>query len=527
MPLALVIGGTRSGKSELAEQMAGESLSPVTYVATGRAGDGEMAERIAAHRARRPPEWRTVETSDPLETLRAADGRTVLIDSLGGWVTALMEDLGLLTDLPVSELGAAGHRANSEAVARVRALAAAASARPALTVVVAEEAGLGPAALGASTRRYLDLAGEAAQVLSAAAAQVLLVVAGRAVELTSRPTAADAPELRLHGDSMVPPQAEDFAVNVERGPRPRWLDDALAEALAGAGEYPDEHRAVAAVAHRHGRSPEEVVLTNGASEAIWVLAAAVRSRRAVCVHPSFTEPEAALRAHRHRVERCFRRPDDFILDPATVPSGADLVVTGNPNNPSGTLDPAAHVAALARPGRVLVVDEAFMDFVPGEPESLASRGDLPGLVVVRSLTKLWSLAGIRAGYLLAPARIAAAIRRLRPPWSANALALAALRACASRADAGREAAERAVRAREHLRAGLGRLRGVRTWPSATNFLLARVPDGRRVHEGLLTRGIAVRPAVTFPGLTADHLRITARQPAANERLCAAVAEALG
>jgi adenosyl cobinamide kinase/adenosyl cobinamide phosphate guanylyltransferase len=84
MPLVLVIGGTRSGKSELAERLAGESLSPVTYVATGRAGDPEMAERIAAHRARRPPGWRTVETSDPIGALRAADGRTVLIDSLGG-----------------------------------------------------------------------------------------------------------------------------------------------------------------------------------------------------------------------------------------------------------------------------------------------------------------------------------------------------------------------------------------------------------------------------------------------------------
>ena len=103
------------------------------------------------------------------------------------------------------------------------------------------------------------------------------------------------------------------------------------------------------------------------------------------------------------------------LDPAAVAAGADLVVVGNPNNPTGTVDPAETLAALAAPGRVLVVDEAFMPFCPGEPASLASRADLPGLVVVRSLTKLWAIPGLRAGYLLAhpawPPRCAAAAGR--------------------------------------------------------------------------------------------------------------------
>jgi histidinol-phosphate aminotransferase len=326
---------------------------------------------------------------------------------------------------------------------------------------------------------------------------------------------------------MVPPGAEDFAVNVRREPRPRWLEEALSGALAAAGEYPDERDAAAAVAARYGRRPDEVVVTNGGSEAFWLLAAALRPRRAVCLHPSFTEPEAALRGHRRPVERAFRRRSDFGLDPAAVPPGADLVVTGNPNNPSGTLDPAGEVARLAQPGRVLVVDEAFMDFVPGEPESLAARGDLPGLVVVRSLTKLWSLAGVRAGYLLAPPRIAAAVRALRPAWNANALALAAVRACAMRAAAARRVAERVGRARQRLIADLADVPGIRTWPSAANFVLARVPDGERVHAALLERGIAVRPARSFPGLGPDHLRLTVRDPAANRRLAGALAEVLG
>src|SRR5437764_206569 len=80
---------------------------------------------------------------------------------------------------------------------------------------------------------------------------------------------------------------------------------------------------------------------------------------------------------------------------------------GNPTNPTSVLHPAATVAALARPGRLLVVDEAFADTVPGEPASLAGRRDLPGLVVVRSFTKTWGLAGLRIGYLLAEAALVA------------------------------------------------------------------------------------------------------------------------
>jgi histidinol-phosphate aminotransferase len=201
-------------------------------------------------------------------------------------------------------------------------------------------------------------------------------------------------------------------------------------------------------------------------------------------------------------------------------------VLGNPNNPTGNLDPAGVVAALARGGRVLVVDEAFMDFCPGEPDSLAGRADLPGLVVVRSLTKVWSLAGLRAGYLLAPPPLAATLRLARQPWSVNALACAALAACAADAATPARVAAEVAAARAELAAGLAALPGVRVWPSAANFLLLAVPDGPRVLAALRDAGIAVRRADSFPGLTRDHLRVAVRPPADNRRLLAALAEAL-
>jgi histidinol-phosphate aminotransferase len=333
--------------------------------------------------------------------------------------------------------------------------------------------------------------------------------------------------LRFHGDAVARPGQLDFAVNVMPGSPPEWLRDALQDGLSRAAAYPDEGPATAAVAARHGRSAEEVVLLNGSVEAFWLLAQVLRPDLAVVVAPSFTEPEAALQAAGQRVQRVWREPDNFQLDPGAVPADADLVVTGNPNNPTGSLDPATTLAELTRPGRVLVVDEAFMEFTPGETHSLAGRGDLPGLVVVRSLTKLWGLAGIRAGYLFAPAPIASALRAARQPWSVNGLACAALAAWANQA-AGHTAhrVQELTTTRERLTAALALLPGVRVWPSAANYLLLQVPNGPAVLADLAQHGIAVRPCHSFPGLSQDHLRVAVRDPADNQRLIDGFHEAL-
>src|SRR5690606_7871389 len=144
------------------------------------------------------------------------------------------------------------------------------------------------------------------------------------------------------------------------------------------------------------------------------------------------------------------------LDAAAVPEDADLVVIGNPTNPTSVLHPAEAVAALARPGRCLVVDEAFMDAVPGEREALAGRTDVPGLVVLRSLTKTWGLAGLRIGYVVSSPEVIAALERAQPLWPVSTPALAAAQACvAPAALAEAEDAARAIAGhRAYLVAGL-------------------------------------------------------------------------
>jgi histidinol-phosphate aminotransferase len=188
------------------------------------------------------------------------------------------------------------------------------------------------------------------------------------------------------------------------------------------------------------------------------------------------------------------------------------------------LHPATAVSAMARPGRVLLVDEAFADTVPGEPESLAGRTDVPGLLVVRSLTKTWGLAGLRVGYALGPASLVSALAAHQPHWPVSTPALAALAACSgtdARAEA--DAAARALVVQR--RALLDALPpGVEVVAEpASSFVLLRVADGARVREELRDRGWAVRRGETFPGLSSDHLRVAVRDPDTSRAFAAALA----
>jgi histidinol-phosphate aminotransferase len=330
----------------------------------------------------------------------------------------------------------------------------------------------------------------------------------------------DDVDLRHHGDTEVAPGLVDLAVNVRRPEPPGWLRDELARTLPRLAAYPDPAPAAHAVAVRHGRRDDEVLLTAGAAEAFVLIARVLRPDCAVVVHPQFTEPEAALRAAGHQVRRALLpAADGFRLRAAVVPADADLVIVGNPTNPTSVLHPAATLAGLARPGRVLVVDEAFMDAVPGEPESLAGASALPGLLVVRSLTKTWGLAGLRIGYLLGAPALLDRLRQAQPLWAVSTPALAAARACSEpRAVAEADALARESQGhRAHLARLLHAIPGVEVaGENRAPFLLLRVADGLRVRDGLRRRGFAVRRGDTFPGLGPDWLRVAVRDPATSD-----------
>jgi histidinol-phosphate aminotransferase len=333
-------------------------------------------------------------------------------------------------------------------------------------------------------------------------------------------------DLGHHGDAEVGAGLIDLAVNVRHEPMPEWLSGPIAASLHHLAHYPDPAEATRAIARRHRREAGEVLLTAGAAQAFVLLAQALRSsRKPVVVHPQFTEPEAALHNAGHRTERVLLREENgFRLDATLVPDDADLVFIGNPTNPTSVLHPAAEIAKLARPGRVLVVDEAFSDTtiregVEGEPESLASRRDLPGLVVLRSLTKTWGLAGLRIGYLLAPEDLVSELAKAQPLWAVSTPALAAAIACASPVAiaAERQIAARLEAERSHL---LDRLKHVPNLTVAgtpsSAFVSVRLPEADKVRLELRERGYAVRRGDTFPGLGPDWLRIAVRDTATTD-----------
>ncbi|MDO7867987.1 Rv2231c family pyridoxal phosphate-dependent protein CobC [Nocardioides jiangxiensis] len=339
------------------------------------------------------------------------------------------------------------------------------------------------------------------------------------------------PERLLHhGDVEVEPGMVDFAVNVHADEPPAFLSRALHAAIADLARYPDPARATAAVAAAHGIDPECVLLTHGAAEAFGLVAQQPWLRPAV-VHPQFTEPEAALRAHGHDPRSLILTAQAGFRLAGLDPQDADLVVVGNPTNPTSRLHPRAEVAQLGDTA-TLLVDEAFLDVVEGIEAPVDSlvplaAGD-PRILVTRSLTKTYSIAGLRIGYLVGHPDVLRRLAVRRSPWPVSTLAAAAAEACVSP-----EGLAYAAQVRADLPSRLVALQevlGSRGFAVVEDprgpFVLARHPEAARIRERLRAARVAVRRADTFPGLDETWLRFAARG-AAEVSALGAVLDRLG
>ena len=330
-----------------------------------------------------------------------------------------------------------------------------------------------------------------------------------------------AGDLGYHGDVAARGALVDFAVNV-RGTTPRWLLDGLGGHLNELSAYPDpmlDRRVRKLIAARHGRTADEVLLLAGVAEGFALLPNICR--RPAVIHPQFTEPEAAMRAAGVDVDReILRRPWDLRQalgggGGAGVPADADVVVVGNPTNPTSVLHAREEILALRGPGRIVVVDEAFMDVVPADEYAGAEVASVrdPGVLVFRSLTKTWALAGLRCGYALGAPEVLAKLAARRPAWPVGTLQLHAMRLVAEHGMGRPLELERADVVRERT-AMVGALldAGWDVEPAAGPFVLARPPveDPEAARLTLANRGVAVRRCDTFPGLGPSWWRLAVR-----------------
>ncbi|MFC7019916.1 MULTISPECIES: threonine-phosphate decarboxylase CobD [Haloarcula] len=329
---------------------------------------------------------------------------------------------------------------------------------------------------------------------------------------------AIGPDGRVPHGSDDDPQVLDFSANTN--PRlPPGVETVYREAFDAARSYPaDDYSAFrAAAAEFVGCSPEQVVPTAGGLEAIRLaIQTTVRAGESVLVpEPSFGEyaREVGLQG----AEPSFVA-HDAVLDADPEPHG--LVVVCNPNNPTGeTYDPASLGAFAGRcrdAGTTLLVDEAFLGFT--DDPSLAGR---EGVVVARSLTKLFGLPGVRMGYAVATGDALDRLTTARRAWSMSAPA-AAVGAHCYRQDAFVAATrERVARERERMVERLATRFDVH--PSDAPFLLLEVADASV--DALLAsareQGLALRNARTFRGLD-SHVRVAVRTSAENDRLLEAL-----
>ena len=317
------------------------------------------------------------------------------------------------------------------------------------------------------------------------------------------------------------------------GPSPRALE-AIRGALQDLNYYPDGNgfELKALLSAKLALSPDNLVLGNGSNDVLELVARAflTTSDSAVYAEHAFMVYALAVQAigAKHIEVPAKDYGADLEAMARAVREDTKILFLANPNNPTGTFAPWEEVRALIErlPQRVLVVlDEAYGEYLPDALQS-PSAGWLaryPNVVVTRTLSKAYGLAGLRVGYGFAHPDVAELMNRVRQPFNVNHLAMVA--ACAALEDHDFIARSREVNARglEQLERGLGRL-GLETIASSGNFLTVRVGDAARIYNALLDDGVIVRPLAGY-GMP-EHLRVTVGLPEHNTRFLDALGRAL-
>jgi histidinol-phosphate aminotransferase len=307
---------------------------------------------------------------------------------------------------------------------------------------------------------------------------------------------------------------------------------AVEAAIGGIERYPDQFDLIRAVAERAGVAQNQVVLGNGSNDVLDLIArvflapgrSAVFAQYAFAVYPLATLSTGAELIS--TPAKNYGHDLDAML--AAIRPDTRIIWIANPNNPTGTFLPYPELRAFLEavpPDVVVVLDEAYNEYLP-PAERVDTSGwikDFPNLVVLRTFSKIFGLAGLRVGYALASVAVADLMNRIRQPFNVNNLALAAAVAALDDHLFVAESYELNRRGMEQLVAGLKRL-GLEHIPSHGNFVTFKIADAAVINQKLLKQGVIVRPIGGY-GLP-DWLRVTIGSEPENARFLEALEKAL-
>lgn len=265
---------------------------------------------------------------------------------------------------------------------------------------------------------------------------------------------------------------------------------------------------------------EAVMVTNGATEAIYLIAQSRYGRKSEIIIPTFREYQDACGMFRHNVR--------FLDDIQSCSGSADLMWLCNPNNPTGQVtDRTVLLDCICRNPEVLfVIDQAYSDYTGLEVLTATDAVSLPNVVILYSLTKMFAIPGLRIGYTVGNPIVMAKIRGFRMPWSVNCFAIEAAKFLIPRRNL------YAINAKflhsEAMRVSMAfREMGINVNPTDCNFMLCELPEGRAADlKAYLAEhnGILIRDASNFEGLSERFFRIAAQTEAENDMLINAVKE---
>ena len=287
----------------------------------------------------------------------------------------------------------------------------------------------------------------------------------------------------------------------------------LAERMEVIEHYPEPsaYSLEMLIAAKHGISPSEVLVTSGATDAIYLIAQTLREERTFAVkHPTFSEYADACRMFGYE----------------EAPKGGAVRWLCNPNNPTGEVRSIDTVKVLSRRHHWLVIDQSYEDYTWRTLLDAQTAIDMQNVIVIHSMTKRFAIPGLRLGYVVAPAAVISRLRANYRPWAVNALAIEAGRWLVQHEKSCyREDITQILSETAYLQKRLSGIFGIHVYPTDTNFMLCSIHQSTaaELKEYLLVNhGFLIRDASNFEGLSACHFRIATQQPDFNDELVEAI-----